>query len=49
MEAARRRRRIDDEIEDLVARLVDRGFGWGDIGRALGVSRQGARQRYGAR
>jgi hypothetical protein len=25
---------------------VARGIGWGDIGRALGITRQGARQRY---
>ncbi len=30
-----------------VQRLVEQGVGWGQIGRALGVSRQAARQRYG--
>lgn len=38
---------LDASIEVLVAELVALGVGWGDIGRALGVSRQGARQRFG--
>jgi hypothetical protein len=36
-------------VEQEVARLVRLGVGWGDVGRALGVSRQGARQRFGSR
>ena len=39
--------RLDAEIDLLVDRLAARGTGWGEIGRALGISRQGARQRYG--
>jgi hypothetical protein len=46
-DAAKRRRHIDTEIDQIVQLLVARGVGWGDIGRALGISRQGARQRYG--
>jgi hypothetical protein len=41
------RLRLDAEIDLLVERLAARGTGWGEIGRALGISRQGARQRYG--
>lgn len=32
-----------------VADLVVMGASWGDVGRALGMTRQGARQRYGTR
>ena len=39
---------IDRAIGDGVAALVGLGTDWGSIGRALGVSRQAARQRYGA-
>ncbi len=34
---------VDEEVQ----RLVEQVVGWGQIGRALGVSRQAARQRYG--
>ena len=34
---------VDAEVQ----RLAEQGVGWGEIGRALGVSRQAARQRYG--
>ncbi len=34
---------VDEEVQRLVGQVV----GWGQIGRALGVSRQAARQRYG--
>ena len=27
----------------------EHGFGWGELGRALGVSRQAARERFGVR
>jgi hypothetical protein len=45
-DAARRRHEVDVEIDEIVQLLVARGIGWGDIGRALGITRQGARQRY---
>lgn len=41
------RQELDAQITLLVARLAAAGVSWGAIGRALGVSRQGARQRYG--
>jgi len=41
------RLRLDAELDLLVDQLAARGVGWGAIGRALGISRQGARQRYG--
>ncbi len=34
---------VDAEVQ----RLTEQGVGWGEIGRALGVSRQAARRRYG--
>lgn len=40
------RRELDAQIT-LLVRLAAAGVSWGAIGRALGVSRQGARQRYG--
>lgn len=33
-------------VEDEIRILLDRGHSWTDVGRALGLSRQGARQRY---
>lgn len=36
---------VDDEVRKLAAS----GIGWGEIGRALAVSRQAARQKYGGR
>lgn len=42
----RRRQRLDTEIATEVARLRRAGVSWTVIGQALGVSRQGARQRY---
>jgi len=39
--------RLDDEVSVLVQELAASGVSWGVIGRALGISRQGARQRYG--
>ena len=38
---------LDDEIEAAVAHLRVDGASWAQVGRALGVSRQGARQRFG--
>ena len=42
-------RELELRTDAMVVRLAQRGVGWGDIGRALGVSRQAARQRYGSR
>jgi hypothetical protein len=42
------RRELDLRIEATVAKLALLGVNWGQIGRALGVSRQAVRQRYGA-
>ena len=41
-----RRAQAEREIDALVRALAANGVGWGDIGRVLGISRQGARQRY---
>ena len=41
------RERLDQLIASEVIGLVGLGTDWGSIGRALGVSRQAARQRYG--
>jgi hypothetical protein len=43
------RTRIDREINSEIDRLATWGFSWGTIARALGVSRQAARQRHGRR
>lgn len=48
-ELCRSRREIDDAITEQVAALSRLGADWGVIGRALGVTRQAARQRYGGR
>jgi hypothetical protein len=37
---------IQQALEEEVRVLVDGGHSWTEIGRALGLSRQGARQRY---
>jgi hypothetical protein len=34
-------------LEDEIRVLLDGGHSWTEIGHALGLSRQGARQRYG--
>lgn len=39
---------LEDSIRLEVTALLAVGTDWGTIGRALGVSRQAARQRYGA-
>lgn len=41
------RRVLDADIELLAVELASIGTSWAEIGRALGMSRQGARQRYG--
>jgi hypothetical protein len=41
-----RRMRIETEIDAEVDHLEGRGFSWPTIARALGVTRQAARQRY---
>ena len=38
---------LDAEIEAAVAHLRVDGASWAQVGRALGISRQGARQRFG--
>ena len=48
-ELCRTRGEIEASIAVLVAALQSLGADWGVIGRALGVSRQAARQRYGTR
>jgi hypothetical protein len=37
---------LDADIAQAVSELRGRGVSWGDVGRALGVTRQSARQRY---
>jgi len=41
-----RQRAVEREIEAEVCKLIERGHGWTVVGEALGLSRQGARQRY---
>lgn len=38
---------LDEEVEVAVAHLRVDGANWAQVGRALGISRQGARQRFG--
>lgn len=38
---------LDEEIEVAVAHQRVDGASWAQVGRALGISRQGARQRFG--
>lgn len=38
---------LEGQIDRQVRELVTVGASWADLGRALGISRQGARQRYG--
>jgi hypothetical protein len=38
---------LDAEVEVAVAHLRVDGASWARVGRALGISRQGARQRFG--
>jgi hypothetical protein len=37
---------VDKALAVAVAGWIDRGQSWGDVGRALGISRQAARQRF---
>jgi hypothetical protein len=43
---AKRQRELVGEIEDEVRCLLAEGHSWTVVGRAIGLSRQGARQRY---
>lgn len=46
-DAVKLARQLDDIIGQAVADLRDNhGFSWADIARELGVTRQGAQQRY---
>lgn len=38
---------LDAVVRASVATLLEQGYSWADIGRQLGISRQGAQQRYG--
>ena len=38
---------LEEEVEVAVAHLRVDGASWAQVGRALGISRQGARQRFG--
>lgn len=40
-------RELEEEIEAQVRALEVAGASWADLGRALGMGRQGTRQRYG--
>ena len=42
-----RRRQAIESVDAEVQRLAQAGMDWGELGRALGTTRQGARQRYG--
>lgn len=44
----RQRARLDEAIRAEVLRLRRAGASWTIVGAALGVSRQGARQRFGS-
>lgn len=47
-ELASARDEIETKLRDAVIAAHNNGKTWGEIGLALGVSRQAARQRYGA-
>lgn len=47
--AVEARTRAEAEVEARVAEARAAGLSWGLIGSALGISRQGAQKRYGAR
>lgn len=40
---------VNDAMTDVVADMRAAGISWNEIGEALGVSRQAARQRFGGR
>ena len=44
---AKGREKYDRLVVDAIQKARDIGISWGQIGRALGVSRQAAQQRYG--
>jgi len=44
---ARLTTRLEAQLRELVAIARDKGYSWEDIGRALGVARQNAWERYG--
>jgi hypothetical protein len=46
---AHQRRELEDRIGNRVRAARDNGLSWSDIGAALGISKQGAQQRYGAK
>ena len=46
-ELARLTTRLEAQLRELVAIARDKGYSWEDIGRALGVARQNAWERYG--
>ncbi len=46
---AAQKTQVVGEIEREIGALLDSGHSWATIGTALGVSRQGARQRYQGR
>jgi hypothetical protein len=41
-------RLLDSELQALVVHLAQLGVNWAELGRSLGMSRQGARQRFGS-
>jgi hypothetical protein len=43
---AGRQQEVERDIELAVRALIDAGQSWTVVGQALGLSRQGARQRY---
>lgn len=40
-------RQLEQQVDEQVRQLIQTGVSWADLGRALGISRQGAGQRYG--
>ena len=46
---AQLRRDIDDQLQLAVDQLRAQGYSWSDIGNQLGISKQGASQRFGPR
>jgi L-amino acid N-acyltransferase YncA len=44
--AAAARRAADERVESAVANARNVGLSWGIVGAQLGITRQGARQRY---
>jgi hypothetical protein len=46
-ELAAMERELDHTIRDAVAGLIDKGYSYTDVGVALGITRQGAWNRFG--